>query len=130
MNKKTKWGIIVLVGLGIIIMAVHAFLPRENKELTEAPVKAQTSSRSRTLNVIAEVIKKSSISDGSNTTALLLPDEEVNLSFETSGKITSINFEEGTHVKKGQLLAKVNDAQLQAQLRKLEVQLKFLICFY
>ena len=94
MNKKTKWGIIVLVGLGIIIMAVHAFLPRENKELTEAPVKAQTSSRSRTLNVIAEVIKKSSISDGSNTTALLLPDEVVNRSFETSGN--SINAVSGS----------------------------------
>lgn len=120
MNKKTKWGIIALLGVGIVGLAIHAFLPHENKELTEAPAKAPTSNRSRTLNVIAEVIKKSSISDGSNTTALLLPDEEVDLSFETSGKITSINFEEGTHVKKGQLLAKVNDAQLQAQLRKLK----------
>ena len=124
MNKKMKWGLIAVIVIGLAGLAIHAFVPRENKELSEAPSKAASPARSRTLNVIAETIKQSSISDGSNITALILPDEEVNLSFETSGKITSINFTEGTHVKKGQLLAKINDAQLQAQLRKLEVQLK------
>ena len=73
MNKKTKWGIIALVGIGIAGLAINAFLPHENKELAEAPAKAPAAGRSRTLNVIAEVIKESSISDGSNTTALLLP---------------------------------------------------------
>lgn len=124
MNKKTKWGIIAIIGIGLAGLAVHTFMPHENKELQEAPTKSAPQARKRTLNVTAEVIKKSSISDGIIITGLLLPDEEVSLSFETSGKITSINFVEGTHVKKGQLLAKVNDAQLQAQLRKLEVQLK------
>ena len=50
--------------------------------------------------------------------------KRVDLSFETSGKIVEINFEEGTAVKKGQLLAKVNDRQLQAQLQRLVSQLK------
>ena len=44
--------------------------------------------------------------------------------FETSGKIIEINFEEGSQVKKGQLLAKVNDRPLQAQLQRLVAQLK------
>ena len=109
MNKKMKWGLIAVIVIGLAGLAIHAFVPRENKELSKAPSKAASPARSRTLNVIAETIKQSSISDGSNITALILPDEEVNLSFETSGKITSINF---------------TDAQLQAQLRKLEVQLK------
>lgn len=124
MNKKTKWGIIAVIGIGLAGLAIHTFIPHENKELSEKPAKAASPARNRTLNVIAETIKETSISDGIIITGLLLPDEEVSLSFETSGKITSINFEEGTHVKEGQLLAKVNDAQLQAQLRKLEVQLK------
>ena len=124
MNKKTKWGIIALIGIGLAVLAVRAFLPHENKELSEAPAKTASPAKRRNLNVIGEIIKESSISDGSNITGLLLPDEEVSLSFETSGKITAINFIEGTHIKQGELLAKVNDAQLQAQLRKLEVQLK------
>ncbi len=55
--------------------------------------------------------------------AIAVPDEEVDLSFETSGKITDIFFKEGSNVKKGQLLAKVNDNPLQAELKKLEAQL-------
>lgn len=54
----------------------------------------------------------------------LLPDEEVELSFETSGKIVAIHFSEGTRVKQGQLLAKINDRPLQAQLLKLQAQKK------
>ena len=96
MNKKTKWGIIALIGAGLVALAVHTFLPHENKELTEAPKKAVPSAKKRSLNVIAEVIKPTYISDASNITGLLLPDEEVNLTFETSGKITSIYFAEGS----------------------------------
>lgn len=123
MNKKIKWALIAVIGIVLAGLAVNAFLPKQNDELAEAP-QSTPQSRNKTLNVTAEVIRKTTISDGISISGLLLPDEEVSLSFETSGKITSINFEEGTHVKEGQLLAKVNDAQLQAQLRKLEVQLK------
>ncbi len=59
-----------------------------------------------------------------NGIGTLLPDEEVDLAFETSGKVVGIFFEEGTRVKKGQLLAKINDRPLQAQLLKLQAQLK------
>jgi membrane fusion protein, multidrug efflux system len=58
------------------------------------------------------------------STGTLLPDEEVELSFETSGKIINIYFSEGTRVKKGDLMAKINDKPLQAQLQKLQVQRK------
>jgi membrane fusion protein (multidrug efflux system) len=58
------------------------------------------------------------------STGSLLPDEEVELSFETSGKIIGIYFSEGTRVKKGELLAKINDRPLQAQLLKLQAQRK------
>ena len=57
-------------------------------------------------------------------TGSLLPDEEVELAFETSGKVIGIYFEEGTKVKKGELLAKINDRPLQAQLEKLQAQHK------
>ena len=58
------------------------------------------------------------------STSSLLPDEEVELAFETSGKVVGIYFEEGTRVKKGDLLAKINDRPLQAQLLKLKAQVK------
>jgi membrane fusion protein, multidrug efflux system len=59
-----------------------------------------------------------------NSTGSLLPDEEVDLAFETSGKVVGIYFEEGRKVKKGALMAKINDKPLQAQLLKLQAQKK------
>lgn len=126
MNKKTKWGIIILVGTGIIGGGIYSQLPKKNDELTAADkVMSGNKKKGRQiLNVNAKVIKPQSLTDEFTTTGVLLPDEEVDLSFETSGKIVEINFEEGTSVKKGQLLAKVNDRQLQAQLQRLVSQLK------
>jgi len=50
------------------------------------------------------------------TTGTLIANEEVELRSEVSGKITKIYFEEGSSVKKGQMLVKINDSELQAQL--------------
>ena len=60
----------------------------------------------KVLNVNARIIKPQLLKDEIQISGSLLPDEEVDLSFETSGKIIEINFEEGSFVKKGQLLAK------------------------
>ena len=76
------------------------------------------------LNVSGLVINPTEMNEFINSTGTLRPDEEVELAFETSGKIIEINFTEGTRVKKGQLLAKINDKPLQAQLQKLQAQKK------
>lgn len=126
MNKKVKWGIVTLIGAGIIGGGIYSQMPKTNDELTEADkVMSRTSqSKKKALNVNARVIKPQALTDEYIVTGIIKPDEEVDLSFETSGKVVEINFEEGTFVKKGQLLAKVNDRQLQAQLQKLVAQLK------
>ena len=96
MNKKTKWGIIILVGAGIIGGGIYSQLPKKNDELAAAD-KVMGGNKKRgkqVLNVNAKVIKPQSLTDEFTTTGVLLPDEEVDLSFETSGKIVEINFEE------------------------------------
>ena len=55
-----------------------------------------------------------------------MPNEEVDLVAETTGKVIGIYFEEGTRVKKGELLLKVDDADLQAQLMRAKYQQKLL----
>ena len=76
------------------------------------------------LNVTGYLIKPTLMSDSYNSIGTLIPDEEVELSFETSGKIVGIYFTESSRVKKGDLLAKINDRPLQAQLEKLMAQQK------
>jgi len=51
------------------------------------------------------------------TTGTLLANEEVELRSEISGRVTGVFFEEGKRVQKGELLLKINDQELQAQLK-------------
>jgi len=125
MNKKTKWGIFIGIGALLIAGGIYTSMPKENEELSSAnKVMANQSRGRRALNVNAIIIKPQLLKEEIPITGITLPDEEVDLSFESSGKITEINFEEGAYVKKGQLLAKVNDRPLRAQLQRLVSQLK------
>ena len=53
----------------------------------------------------------------------ILANETTDMQPEISGRVVSINFKEGTNVKAGALLVKLFDGDLQAQLKKLAVQL-------
>ena len=125
MRNNMKWimvGIVMLVFIGGMIIypyVKNALLSDENSS-GGIPVAGQ---QRRMLNINAMVIGVQTLADKTRTIADLIPDEEVDLSFESSGKITDIYFREGTHVVKGELLAKINDRPLQAQLLKLETQI-------
>ncbi|MBR5150138.1 MAG: efflux RND transporter periplasmic adaptor subunit [Bacteroidaceae bacterium] len=123
MNKYIKWGIVAIIVAVLAVLGIRTFTPKVNDEIKEKPVETK-GKQSRDLNVKAVVLSATSISDEFFVSGSIIPDEEVNLSFETSGKITDIFFKEGTQVSKGDLLAKINDAPLQAELKKLESQLK------
>lgn len=128
MKKTLKWGLITAAVVAIIAGGYWYQQPKVNEELAQAG--PQPGGRGggrgsmRVLNVNGKLIRPQLLTDEFRTTGLILPDEEVSLSFETSGKITDINFTEGTTVRKGQLLAKVNDKPLQAQLNRLMAQLE------
>jgi len=126
MNKKLRITIILLL---IIFFAGIVFYPKYKPLLAkkikgEGIAGAPLRESQQKLNAVGYVIIPTHLSELINQSGTLRPDEEVDLTFETSGKIVQINFTEGTRVKKGDLLAKVNDKPLQAQLEKLEAELK------
>jgi membrane fusion protein (multidrug efflux system) len=53
------------------------------------------------------------------STGNILANEEVEIRAEVPGRIMSINFQKGSLVRKGDLLVKINDSELQAELKKL-----------
>lgn len=110
MNKKKKWIItaIVLVVFCLILGLYNLLNDKApaSDDAAKAPIAPR---RQSTLNVNGRIVRPQRLTDGITTVGNLLPDEEVDLSFETSGKIVAINFQEGTVVRKGELLAKVND---------------------
>ncbi len=52
----------------------------------------------------------------------ITPNEEVELRAEASGRLIDLNIKEGSNVSKGQLIAKIKDSDLRAQLKKLEYE--------
>lgn len=70
------------------------------------------------------VVKPALLTATVTASGTLLPAEETELHPEASGRVVSINLPEGKPVRKGDLLLKIFDQDLQTQLRKLETQLK------
>jgi len=70
------------------------------------------------LQVDGVVVKTQSFENALEVTGSLEANEAVSLHGEVSGLVKGIYFKEGSHVKKGQLLVKINDLDIQAQLRE------------
>ena len=66
-----------------------------------------------------EVLENNILASGN-----IIANEEVELRSELPGRIVAINFDEGSHVNIGSLLMKIDDRELQAQLKKLQVDEK------
>lgn len=79
------------------------------------------------MSVEAFVARTSALTEDIEVPGSLLPLEETQIRSEVSGRIIQLNIPEGAVVPKGALLVKLFDQDLQAQLRKLKVQLQIAI---
>ncbi len=120
--KRGLIGVLIVVALGII------FIPRlgwlETEPTQQGGKKGSVSGGS--LPVSGIVAQYTESTNGITAMGTMLANEEVELVAEIVGKVRGIYFQEGSHVKKGQLLLKVDDADLQAQLERAEFQRKLL----
>ncbi len=116
--------LIILLLTGIIFYPKFKFLFQSGVSGKEQTAQTVSRGAQQVLNASGYVLVPTKMSEPFRSTGTLLPDEEVDLGFETSGKVVGIYFKEGSRVEKGDLLAKINDRPLQAQLLKLKAQLK------
>jgi membrane fusion protein, multidrug efflux system len=85
---------------------------------------AQQTKQSAALTVNGVVIRPQPLDNIVRSSGTVLASESVDLITEAAGRIESITFKEGTHVGKNDLLVKINDDDLQAQLKKTELQIQ------
>jgi membrane fusion protein (multidrug efflux system) len=116
---KTRNILIIVIVLVVLAAIKLMFLSNDVQQQT-----GPSQAKSQTVMVTAYVAKSEKLSNKIFSTGTVLANEEVVLVPEIAGKIVSINFKEGSKVSKGDLLVKINDADLQAQLRKLKLQEK------
>ncbi|HPI21518.1 MAG TPA: efflux RND transporter periplasmic adaptor subunit [Candidatus Kapabacteria bacterium] len=75
-------------------------------------------------NLEGLIVKTSALEENIEVSGTIIPYDETIIMSEVSGKIVNINLAEGKLVKKGTLLLKLFDEDLQAQLKIFEVQLE------
>lgn len=76
------------------------------------------------LSVEGFLVQPSVLNASIEVAGTLLPFEETEIHPEVAGKVIMLSIKEGAIVKKGTLLARLFDGDLQAQLQKLNVQLQ------
>jgi len=111
---------IVLVFFALVLFACGSSSSKEDKP------SGAGGARPGNIPVQAEayVVKTRVMSEDLEVPGTLLPFEETEIRPEISGRLVALNIKEGTFVRKGTLLAKLFDGDLQAQLQKLQVQLQ------
>lgn len=68
------------------------------------------------------IARESAIASETLSSGTLLANEEAEIKAEITARITKINFAEGQNVQQGQLLVKLYDGDLQAQLQRVQAQ--------
>ncbi len=117
-QKRTLYGLIALVVLALLAW------PKLRPSDSAAAAGPRASSALRATAYVAE---HRPMNDRIRATGSLRADESVALSAETSGRITRIFFQEGSRVRRGQLLVKINDAELRAQRERLRTRIELAV---
>ena len=117
--KKSTVKVITLIALALVLGVVvyHFVTPAGNPAEPKVERKAQGP---RSVMVKVTMPRAHTINDGIRSVGTLYPDREVEIASETTGKIVKILFEEGSFVKEGELLVKIDDSDLVAQLKRAE----------
>lgn len=123
MNKYVKRSLQIALP---VALAAWIVIPRLVGSSEKDTGKSQGNAVRGNLPVTGIVAKNSMTANGLSINGTLLANEEVELVAEIVGKVRKIYFQEGSFVRKGQLLLKVDDADLQAQLSRSEFQKKLL----
>lgn len=76
------------------------------------------------MKVDAYIVKAQNFAENIEVPGTIIANESTEIHPEVSGRIVQLNVAEGRYVSKGTLLAKLYDEDLQAQLKKLQVQLQ------
>lgn len=115
---KVKNIVLIVVIIGALMAAKFYLLPSKQSIATASGQQNKPSS----IAVTTYIVKTEKLDNSVYASGTVLANEEVELKPEIAGKIIQLNITEGTAVSKGQLLVKINDAEFQAQLKKVQIE--------
>ncbi|HRE42000.1 MAG TPA: efflux RND transporter periplasmic adaptor subunit [Ignavibacteria bacterium] len=118
MNKNIKKVSIILIILVIGVLLIVPKLISGKKEEGDS----RSGQQNQQIPVDVFVVKSVELDNKISTIGTVVANESVEIKSEITKKITGIYFKEGTFVPKGKILFKLDDSDLRARLRKLEIE--------
>ncbi|MEO8760508.1 MAG: efflux RND transporter periplasmic adaptor subunit [Bacteroidia bacterium] len=116
---KTKNIIIIISIIAALVLIKIFFLSAKQPKSA-----ASQAGKGPVVTIKAVVLKGGNVENKLVLSGSVIANEEAILKPEVSGKIISMQINEGANVTQGQLLVKINDADLQAQLAKQQAMQK------
>jgi membrane fusion protein, multidrug efflux system len=113
---KNKKRLIFWIGAAAVLAII--LIPKLNLKSDITGSDSKVNPKSRQTLVDVWIIKPKLLQNKIFSNGTLISNEEVELRSEISGKVTNIMFSEGKRVRKGEVLVKINDSELQATLKK------------
>lgn len=117
----------LLTGLSVFVLSACGSTDKKTTRTASGPQAGGSglgaAAKQPPLPVDIFIIKPTLINEKIEVSGSLLANETTEIHPEISGRLVELNIAEGKFVGKGALLAKIYDGDLQAQLRKLQVQL-------
>jgi membrane fusion protein (multidrug efflux system) len=115
--KRNRIFIFILIILALLAVIKYFFLNKESNQ----PQAIKPGSGM--INAEGFIATEGKIDNNLLITGTAFANEEAQLMPEISGKLNYLNIPEGKIITKGSLVAKINDSELQAQLRKIQSEL-------
>lgn len=109
---KVKY--IVITVLAVLLGGMIIYRITKNKSENEKG--GDKGGKKPAITVSAIIVKPQDFSNTISLSGSIEANEQIEIRSEVSGVVESISFSEGTYVAKGQVLLKVNDVELRAQL--------------
>lgn len=113
-TKSTVWVVVLLVLFSALFIKIGLSKSDSDKKNQKEKVQKK---------VTAYVVAPMMLTDELSVSGSLIPNEEVELRNEVPGRVVMLHLPEGQFVRKGALLVKLFDEDLQASLKKLQAQL-------
>lgn len=132
-TRKKKIRLVLLIVIPLVLAGMYLlqqYVIGSGEPAAGPEAKSTTSGGgkggSRVIPVTVSLAAEREVADGIRAVGSLMPNEEINVAGEVQGKVIEVLFKEGSPVTKGQVLVKINDDDLQAQLKRYQFQEKTL----
>ena len=121
-TKKSILKKAIFILLSLIVIAAVVIKLKANKEIAQN--KVYHYDKQQVIHVQATTVKLGEISDEFSFSGTFEPNKESKISAESQGKIIAVLVDVGSVVKKGQIVAQLDNSLLKLQLQAIDVQIE------